>query len=75
MEMATVAYRLCPRCFRAVPLEIEERYCLNDGEPLLEHCPHCAARILSPYAYYCAKCGAPFGVGRTASNSLCNRDD
>lgn len=70
METATVSYRLCPRCLRAVPGESEERYCPNDGEALLERCPRCAARILNPYAHYCVKCGIPFGVDRMHPDSL-----
>ena len=61
MATAAVSYRLCPRCFRAVPLESEELFCPNDGEKLLERCPHCAARIKSPYARFCVSCGQALG--------------
>jgi len=61
MTTAAVSYRLCPRCFRAVPLESQELYCPNDGEKLLERCPHCAARIKSPYARFCVSCGQALG--------------
>lgn len=70
MAMATVSYRICPRCFRAVRLQSGELYCANDGEQLLERCPHCAARILSPYAQYCVRCGTPFGANQTHSGAL-----
>ncbi len=68
MSMASVAYKLCPRCFRAVPLESEELHCPNDGEELLERCPHCAARILSPYAHFCVKCGQALGPHAVATH-------
>jgi hypothetical protein len=54
------AYRLCPRCFRAVPARSDERYCINDGAWMLERCPICEARIASPYARFCASCGLEF---------------
>jgi len=75
--MATVAvsYRLCPRCFRAVRLESEEFYCPNDGERLLERCPHCAASILSPYAHYCVRCGTPFGAHPARLSALWTLED
>ncbi len=53
----TLAYRLCPQCFRAVPLASKEWYCANDGVRLLEHCPKCRSGITSPYARYCVACG------------------
>jgi predicted amidophosphoribosyltransferase len=56
----TLHYRLCPRCFRAVPANSSERYCINDGSWLLEHCPLCSAPITNPYARYCAGCGLEF---------------
>lgn len=56
-EDPRVAYRLCPRCLRAVPVQSGERYCVNDGTRLLEHCPACGAGITSPYSRYCAGCG------------------
>jgi hypothetical protein len=54
------AYRLCPRCFRAVPARSDEHYCINDGAWMLERCPICEARITSPYARFCASCGLEF---------------
>lgn len=51
-------YCLCPQCARAVPLRSGERYCVNDGEPMLVACPACGAGITSPYARFCGKCGA-----------------
>ena len=53
-------YRLCPRCERAVPANTEERYCINDGTWMLEHCPLCQASITNPYARFCAACGLEF---------------
>jgi DNA-directed RNA polymerase subunit RPC12/RpoP len=57
---AGIFYRICPRCARAVPLASEERYCTNDGVRLLEACPACGARIPSPYARFCGRCGREF---------------
>ncbi|WP_423775865.1 double zinc ribbon domain-containing protein [Allomeiothermus silvanus] len=62
MKTISVTYRLCPRCFRAVPAASEERYCPNDGTPLLLACPRCQAPITSPYARYCVVCGQGFGL-------------
>ncbi|WP_158531670.1 MULTISPECIES: zinc ribbon domain-containing protein [unclassified Meiothermus] len=56
-EEPGIFYRICPRCARAVPASTQERYCLNDGERLLEACPGCGARITSPYARFCGRCG------------------
>jgi hypothetical protein len=53
-------FRLCVRCFRAVPATTSERYCINDGSPMLEACPSCDTPITSPYARYCAVCGLEF---------------
>ncbi|MFC4453934.1 hypothetical protein [Deinococcus sonorensis] len=53
-------YRLCPRCFRAVPGSTAERYCINDGTRLLDRCPCCGTRITSPYSRYCSGCGHPY---------------
>jgi hypothetical protein len=53
-------YRLCVRCFRAVPATTSERYCINDGTPMLEACPLCSTPITSPYARFCAACGLEF---------------
>ena len=52
-----LSYRLCPRCLRAVPASSGERYCVNDGTRLLDACFHCGARVTSPYARHCARCG------------------
>ena len=52
-----LAYRLCPACGRAVPVESLERYCVNDGVWMLAGCPLCGALIGSPYARYCHRCG------------------
>jgi hypothetical protein len=57
---ATLRYRLCPGCFRAVPASSSERYCINDGMWLLEGCPLCNTSITNPYARYCATCGLEF---------------
>ena len=54
-------YRLCPVCFRAVPVQSQERYCINDGTLLLEACPACQRPITSPYARFCGECGSEFG--------------
>ena len=56
----TMHFRLCVRCFRAVPASSKECYCINDGTPMLEHCPSCEAKITSPYARFCAACGLEF---------------
>ena len=53
----SLRYRLCPRCARAVSAQTEERFCINDGTWLLEHCPLCGAAITSPYARFCGVCG------------------
>jgi hypothetical protein len=55
-----VTYRLCPRCFRAVPEASAEVYCPNDGVKLLTTCPACAAPITSPYSRFCVRCGCDF---------------
>lgn len=52
-----LAYRLCPVCGRAVPLNTPERYCINDGAWMLDRCRRCGAGIGSPYARYCPHCG------------------
>lgn len=57
----SVAYRLCPRCFRATPRAARETYCPNDGWVMLEACPGCGADITSPYGRYCPTCGHAFG--------------
>ncbi len=53
-------YRLCPRCTRAVPVQSQEHYCINDGEQLIDSCPICKTRIKNPYARHCAGCGLGF---------------
>jgi predicted RNA-binding Zn-ribbon protein involved in translation (DUF1610 family) len=58
--MMECSYRLCPRCARAVPSAAQETYCPNDGEKLLERCPHCRTRIHNPYARHCTGCGLEF---------------
>ena len=58
-----VTYRLCPRCARAVPIRSTERYCINDGEKLLEACPLCGHVITSPYTRFCGCCGLEFARG------------
>jgi hypothetical protein len=60
VELPELFFRLCPKCHRAVPGHSEERYCINDGELLLEHCPVCKTRIRSPFAKFCGHCGQPF---------------
>ncbi|PYE53909.1 zinc ribbon domain-containing protein [Deinococcus yavapaiensis] len=64
-----LAYRLCPRCLRAVPATSGERYCVNDGVRLLEACPRCGAPIASPYARFCPRCGAPLAENGSALTS------
>ncbi len=59
-----VFYCICPRCARAVPLGSSERYCLNDGERLLEACPRCHARFTSPYTRFCGICGYELRTNR-----------
>ena len=65
-----VAYRLCPRCFRAVPLASNEQFCANDGMPLLEACPKCGSSITSPYARYCVVCGLEFSSASARTRSV-----
>jgi hypothetical protein len=55
-------YRLCPHCCRAVTASSGERYCINDGAPMLSGCPACGAPIVSPYTRYCGSCGAEMTV-------------
>ncbi len=57
---AVITYRLCLRCYRAVPASSPERHCINDGEQLLEACPRCGSTITSPYARHCGACGQSF---------------
>lgn len=59
----TQSYRLCPRCFRAVPLENEETYCPNDGEKLLTACRRCDSPLTNPYAHHCVRCGHDLSLG------------
>jgi predicted amidophosphoribosyltransferase len=63
-----LSYRLCPRCGRAVPATSKERYCINDGEKLLQHCPACHAAITSPYTRFCAGCGLEFTAESASLN-------
>jgi hypothetical protein len=56
----TLAYRLCPHCFRAVPALSAERYCVNDGALLLSECSACQAPITSPLARFCPSCGVAY---------------
>lgn len=53
-------FRICPHCLRAVPGQSQERYCVNDGERLLERCPACLVCITHPYGRHCAVCGFEF---------------
>jgi predicted RNA-binding Zn-ribbon protein involved in translation (DUF1610 family) len=53
-------FRLCPVCTRAVPIESQEHYCINDGARMLERCPKCQAGIHSPYTRHCSSCGFDF---------------
>jgi hypothetical protein len=53
-------YHLCPKCARAVPSGAEEKFCPNDGEKMLEHCPVCETKIRNPYARHCTACGLEF---------------
>ena len=55
-------YRLCPKCARAVPVQLQERYCINDGTVLLEACPVCESSIGSPYARFCGTCGFEYAL-------------
>ena len=65
-EHGPLAYRLCPRCQRAVPISSPERYCSNDGALLIGACPECRTPIGSPFARFCAACGHDlFGPGTT----------
>lgn len=52
-----LSYHVCPRCLRATPSAAGEKYCPNDGSPMLTACPRCAQPILAPYGEYCANCG------------------
>lgn len=70
MKTLTVVYRLCPRCGRAVPVASGEKYCPNDGQRLLETCPRCGAKITSPYARFCVRCGLEFGSARAKGDEL-----
>jgi hypothetical protein len=62
MKTVPVAYHLCPRCWRAVPVASSEHYCPNDGASLLTACPRCDAPILSPYSRFCVQCGCDFAI-------------
>ena len=60
MTVSHATYRICLRCGRAVATSTQERFCMNDGERLLEHCAGCQAKISSPYAQFCAVCGRSY---------------
>ena len=60
MVKELIAYRICPKCARAVPLESQEFFCSNDGTKLLEACASCQAPITTPYARFCSSCGSEF---------------
>ncbi len=60
MVKERIAYRICPKCARAVPQGSNEFYCSNDGTKLLEVCTKCQTPITSPYARYCASCGTEY---------------
>ncbi len=62
MVKERIAYRVCPKCARAVPLVSGEKFCSNDGEKLLEACPKCNSPITSPYARFCSSCGQDFST-------------
>lgn len=64
-----LGYVLCPRCWRAVPARLGERYCVNDGTRLLSACAGCGRVIASPYARYCAGCGQPYRAQRPGESS------
>jgi hypothetical protein len=64
MVKERIAYRICLKCARAVPLESNEKFCSNDGEKLLEACPSCQNPITSPYARFCSSCGTEFKLNK-----------
>jgi len=55
-------YLVCPACFRAVARQTGERFCMNDGTPLLAACPQCGQPVTSPYARFCHRCGAAYAA-------------
>lgn len=55
-----LTYRLCAHCARTVPTASGEQFCVNDGLRMLDACPVCSVAITSPYARFCAVCGAAF---------------
>ncbi len=67
-DPSPVRFRLCVRCFRAVPASSNERYCINDGTQMLEQCPMCKTPISSPYARFCAGCGFEFGLANSGQD-------
>jgi hypothetical protein len=71
-EGTPLFFRLCPRCFRAIPGTSHERYCINDGTKMLEQCPRCHSNIASPYARFCAGCGFEFAGLKTSIQDLKN---
>jgi hypothetical protein len=68
--MSKLWYHLCPKCARAVPSGANEKYCPNDGEKMLECCPACEAKILSPYARHCTSCGLEFRHARAKAHGF-----
>ena len=51
-------YHVCPHCLRATPARAGERYCPNDGTPMVTRCEACCSPLTSPYDRYCKECGA-----------------
>ncbi len=60
MRSNHAVFRICLVCGRSVPLASGEKYCINDGQRLLEKCPKCQAKITSPYARFCPQCAYEF---------------
>jgi predicted amidophosphoribosyltransferase len=63
-------FRLCLECFRAVPVDSKEVYCINDGTKMIEACPRCGTHITSPYAHFCPTCGLEYRSHSSALNSM-----